>query len=139
MNIKKRLQEYRHKTVELKQIKEKVEILKERTTSIRSSSDCSEVLAAGGNSDKIGELVANIVDLQNRYYEKMLEIIAEQKDIEQMIEQLDPVERLLMRARYFEGVSWEEVCLLIGYGWAQTHRLHSKSLSKLARQEQEAS
>jgi hypothetical protein len=32
-------------------------------------------------------------------------------------------------------MTWEEVCVRIGYSWRQTHNIHSRILDKLADEE----
>lgn len=131
LNIKQKLKHYRYNSKELVSLKQRIEALKDRQTSIRSTSDFTDVIASTGNSDKIGELIAKIVDLQQLYYEKMLQILDEQKELESMIECLDPDERLLIRLYYSDGYTWEEVAVYMGYTWRHIHRLHSKILEKL--------
>lgn len=100
--------------------------------SIRSTSDISEVPGGSGNSDKIGDVVATITDLEDTYHCLLRTLIAEQKAIEEIIATLEPIERLLIRARYIENQPWESVCGIIGYSWAQTHRVHANILNKLS-------
>ena len=133
MDIKHRLQNYIRLSQEVDQISEQVLSLRQTMYSIKSSSDMSHIPAGSGNSDKIGSVVAKIADLENNYLHKIDNLIQEQRDLEKIIEKLEPVEKLLIRARYIECNSWEEVCLTIGYSWRQTHRLHSNVLIKMQR------
>lgn len=70
-------------------------------------------------------------DLARQYDLKDQELAAEQAYIEAMIEGLAPIERLLMRHRYIDGLTWEKVCVAINYGWTQTHYMHGRILDKL--------
>lgn len=132
MTIKRRLQNYYTQSKEVEQLHDRILELKDRMTSIRSSSDMSEIPGGSGNSDKIGAAIARLSDLEGLYIHRLTLLTIEQENIENMIEPLEPIERLLLRARYIEGDTWEEVCLIIGYGWAQTHRIHSEVLKKLS-------
>ena len=91
----------------------------------------SLIPASSGSHDKIGDIVVKIADLENQYLHKIDKLLEEKVKLERLIEGLEPVERLLIRSKYIECNTWEEVCLTIGYEWAQTHRLHSKILKKL--------
>ncbi len=71
--------------------------------------------------------------LARDYDRKLEELAAEQAYIEAMIEGLDPIERLLMRHRYLDGLTWEKVCVAINYGWTQTHNMHGRILDKLVK------
>ena len=70
-------------------------------------------------------------ELMDRYQAKREELAAEQLAIEDAIEALDPTARMLMRYRYLDGLTWEEVCVQMSYSWAQTHRIHGAALRKL--------
>lgn len=77
------------------------------------------------------EMVGKHLELQTRYRAKLEEVAAEQLAIEEAIAALAPRERTLLRHRYIEGLSWEEVCVAMSYSWRQTHRIHSQALEAL--------
>lgn len=131
MNIKYRLQNYSRLSQEVDQLADQVLLLRQNMYSIKSSSDMSLIPASSGSHDKIGDIVAKMADLENQYLHKIDKLLEEKAKLERLIDGLEPVERLLIRAKYIECNTWEEVCLTIGYEWAQTHRLHSKILEKL--------
>jgi DNA-directed RNA polymerase specialized sigma subunit len=74
------------------------------------------------------ELVQPLLDL---YRLKLDELIIGQFKIEKAIEDLNPIERELMRLRYIDGADWTEVAATIHYEWTQTHRIHARALAKL--------
>lgn len=81
-------------------------------------------------SDKRSE--SNLQRLVDFYTRKKEALAAEQLAIETAIGSLEDSElRQLMRYKYIDGMKWEEVCLAIGYEWAQTHRKHAKALKLL--------
>ena len=82
-------------------------------------------------SDPILGVVSLHISLQERYQAKLQELAAAQAAIEDMIEGLEPMERKLFRHRYIEGLTWEEVCVAIGYSWRQTHNIHGRALDKI--------
>ena len=59
------------------------------------------------------------------------------QEIKNVIEQLPSAdEREVMSCRYIQlngckEKSWEEVCVITGHEWAQTHRIHSKALKNI--------
>lgn len=69
--------------------------------------------------------------LRELYREKLKTLIDGQLKIEKAIESLNPTERELMRLRYIDGADWTEVAATIHYEWTQTHRIHSRALSKI--------
>lgn len=132
MNIKKRLQEHYYKNKELIQLQMQIQHLRYKSQSIRSSSDINDVPCGSGNTDKIGSIVATICDLEDMYLAKLDEVFTEQVEIEGIIAVLEPVERLLIRARYIECLQWDKVADIIGYTERHTHRIHSAALIKLS-------
>lgn len=70
-------------------------------------------------------------ELEEEYLRQYGKLFAKQFEIEQRIEQLEPVERMLIRYRYFDGMKWEAVCRRINYSDRQTFRLHDKIIKKL--------
>ena len=79
-------------------------------------------------------LMIHHIELQELYRAKLAELASEQLAIEQAIERLDSTARMLLRYRYIDGLSWEQVCVKINYAWSQTHYLHSVALRRLSRE-----
>lgn len=82
-------------------------------------------------------LAIHHIELQGIYQTRLAELLDEQLAVEQAIEALEPTERMLMRYRYLDGLTWEEVCVQINYCWVQTHRIHARALEKLRKEEAE--
>lgn len=87
--------------------------------------------SAPSNGNHTEALIVRHQELLERYCAKLVEMEAEQLAVEQAIDALDPMERMLMRYRYLDGLKWEEVCVKMGYSWRQTHRAHAKALEQL--------
>lgn len=68
-----------------------------------------------------------------RYTSKLKESLQLLDAIEDAIESLSATERVLMRAKYIEGLTWEEVADLMHYDVRQIHRIHGRALQRLAR------
>ena len=85
---------------------------------------------SGGNA--MEDMAAQHIELQQRYRAQLDELAAEQLAIERTIMGLEePTARMLMRYRYLDGLTWEEVCVKLTYSWRQTHRLHARALDEL--------
>lgn len=70
--------------------------------------------------------------LRECYAKKLEELVAAQLEIEKAIETLDdPTERMLVRLRYIDGLSWYRIMTTINYSEQQTHRIHARALIKL--------
>jgi DNA-directed RNA polymerase specialized sigma subunit len=88
--------------------------------------------SSGG--DAMARGVTALADLRNLYREKEIELSQALIDIEHLIENLDPVERMIARYRYIDRMQWEQICVKISYSWRQTHRIHSDMIDKLAKE-----
>jgi len=84
------------------------------------------------------DMAAKHLELRDRYQAKLDELAAEQLAIETAIDTLSATTRMLLRYRYIEGLTWEEVCVKMSYSWRQTHRLHAKALDTLRQREPKA-
>lgn len=84
-----------------------------------------------GTVDDTGRLAAKLADLAYLIAAKLDEAIAVRLRIERAIEGLDGQERVLMRLRYIEGKTWEEIAVAMHYAWAHVHRIHARALAKL--------
>lgn len=86
---------------------------------------------APGAHSKVEDLVIRIDEAVSKYEARIIKIIDLQIRIEEAIERLPTAEQMLIRYRYLDGLTWEEVCVRLGYAWSQTHRLHAKALKDL--------
>ena len=77
------------------------------------------------------DLIVKHIDLQDRYKAKIEELAARQLEVEKAIDALRPPHRMLLRYRYIDGLTWEQVSERLHYSWSQTHRLHREALQML--------
>lgn len=131
--IKRRLNSYTNIVREMQQLEQHMADLEDRILPGGKKFDgMPRQPGAGGD---LSDIVAERLELVERYRAKIDELHQAQLTIERMIEGLDPLERRLMRAKYIEGHTWEEVCVIMSYCWRQVHRIHSRVLVKLAESE----
>lgn len=88
-------------------------------------------MPGGGESvDKIGAIVANIVDLQTELAVQAKTMRAEQEIVQAVIDAVDdPDLRQLLFLRYINGWKWEHIAVDMNYSWRHTLRLHGAALS----------
>lgn len=84
-----------------------------------------------GPGDPTGDLATQHLALMGKYRAQLRYLARAQAAIEDLIEPLDSRARTLMRYRYIDGLTWEGVCVAIGYSWRQTHNIHSQALDRL--------
>jgi DNA-directed RNA polymerase specialized sigma24 family protein len=81
--------------------------------------------------DNSAILAVETIRLYEKLAAKKTEAVRLCHQIEDAIDGLNPLERVLLRERYILGRDWEQVCDTIGYSWRQTHYLHTAALRKL--------
>lgn len=130
---KEELRSYRALTKERKQLETLLEEIESPLYSAKVQRLTGMPLASGsGESGSAQERLADrTMELRARYAENIAELAERQLAIERAIDALPSTMRHLLRSRYIEGMTWEEVCVCIGYGWRQTHRIHAEALQKL--------
>lgn len=128
---KEELKEYIETKREISIIEEKIEYLESKKTSIKSMI-IDDMPKSEPTKDRLGELLGEIEELIDIYNEKQIRLMKQQKEIENVIDMLDnSIERTIMRLRYLNGYTWENICVITNYSWRQVHRYHSKILEKI--------
>ena len=127
---KERLRTYRDLLRELRQIERKVEAIESALYSPKIPRLTGMPAAQSGGNPK-EDLAAKHLELLDYYNSKKAELAAEQLAIEKAIEVLPYRERTLVRLYYIDGLTWEQVCVNMNYGWSQTHKIHSIALNML--------
>jgi DNA-directed RNA polymerase specialized sigma subunit len=131
--VKRRLNSYRHVQIERRQLLDRIIRLETRLTS-PGAQNLDGMPHGSGNGDALANGVARLSDLRDLYREKEIELTQSLIDIEHLIANLEPVERVIARYRYIEGMHWEQICVKINYSWRQTHRIHSDMIDRLAKE-----
>lgn len=99
------------------------------TSRLKSKHDA--IAGQGDTSDKVGNAVAEMELVRSRLEGQIkisYEILGE---IEQAIEDLPAREAYLIRCRYIELLTWEQIAVDMNYSWKQIHRIHSEALRQL--------
>ena len=130
MDIKKRLYRYADLTIEHEQLKEQIDNLREQLTSVRSQT-FDDVVACSGSSDKIGDMISTLSNLETIYIRKSNELMKEIIFIERVINNLEPRDRMVIRKKYIECKTWETICVEMNYSYRGMQKIHSNIIQKL--------
>jgi len=125
---KEELKEYRFLGKEIDLLEEEI---KQIRASILASPNFDGMPKGNNISDLTGNTAIKIADLEIKLQAVIDKMINTRGQIERSIETLPADERLLMRYRYIEGMSWEETAVAMHYSWQHTHRIHSRVLQKM--------
>ena len=130
----KRLNSYRQIQLERRQLLNRIAVLESRLTA-PGAQGLDGMPHGSGSGDAMARGIATLADLRELYRAKEADLAQALIDIEHLIDRLDPIERLIARYRYIDGLQWENICVKISYSWRQTHRLHDGLLEKLTKEE----
>ena len=131
---RERLRAVRSQLAELRQLRERLARLEARMYSPKSI-EISDMPRGGGGGDAMVDMVSSHSRLVALYRAKIEAMESEQIAVEEAIVGLRPAEREVIRARYLDGLTWEEICVEVGYAWAQVHRIHGAALRRLEEEE----
>lgn len=110
------LEEHRQKVKEIKSISDQIRKIKALLYKEENES----------TKNTLNELV-------NKYEASFNSVYSNQLKIEKLIEDFDPIEKDLIRYRFFDGLRWEQVFIKLSYSQKQTFRIYKKILKKLER------
>lgn len=128
---KHQLKQYKHIKKEIAQLESKLADVEAALLypKIQHLSKTPGGQPAAGNPQEA--LAIYHIELRGLYKAKLKELAAEQLAVEKAIERLESQERTLLRLRYLDGLTWEQICVKESYSWAQVHRHHAEALKKL--------
>lgn len=113
------------------QLKEQIAALELRRISPRSAAYGSERVQSSAKGDIQPDQIAQIDDLIERYRKELSNVLGLQSEFENLIEQLTPLEKRIMRYYYIDGMIWEEIWQKEGYCIRHLTRIHRKILDAL--------
>jgi len=98
------------------------------------STDFSKERVQGGQlpGDKIANIIGKIVDLERQINAEIDRFVDLKKEIHDVIEAVkSPDQRLVLRCRYIEFLTWEKTAEIMNYSIKQIHRIHSAALQNV--------
>lgn len=126
---KAELREYRWIMRGIDQQEEQLAVLDSRAQ--RMTTRLSHAPGCKGKSDEMVEVVLQIVGLQDEINRQLSRAYAIRREIEQCISALSFREQYLIRARYIEGKTWDDIAHEMDRSWSHIHRMHGDALQKL--------
>ena len=130
MTAKEYLSQYRWLNAKIDSEIEQARRMRELASSVSSS--CGG--GSGGTSDKVGNAVAKLVDLENRINADIDKLVAIKHEIEDVISCVED-ERLqtLLRLRYINGKTWEQIAVSMSYSYMHICRIHGIALAAVSK------
>lgn len=133
MTAKEYLRQYEYAAKRVKRLEEEYNTEREQIDAVRSVSDNDGMPHGNGISKPTEEKAIRLSDKLQRLADARLEAVAIKQEVFDFVNSIDGIEGEVLFQRYIELRSWEEICVIISYSWAQTHRYHLKALDIVAR------
>ena len=104
---------------------------KATTMGLSSSLGTERVQSSGSSNDKIGDLVLKIVEYEHMANQNIDEYIDKKNEAVELVNLLDNATYIeILKMRYFEQLSFEEIAVTINKCWRHTVRLHGYALQE---------
>ena len=126
----KYLSQYKYLNKEIDRKIESLEFWKNKILNITSA--LSDMPKSNKRSDTIATGIATINDLEKEINEEIDKLIKLRKEIEDKINAVEePRLRELLKCRYLDCKSWEEIAYKNNITWRHVYRLHEKALDEI--------
>ena len=130
---KKDLQEYYWLKGGIRKLEDRLAELETKAAKVNSA--LTGMPKQSQNRDSLGEVIIKIIDTQQLINSQLTKAYVKIAEIENAIEVLPEKEKYLIRSRYIECKSWEQIAVDMNYSWQHIHRLHSEALTRLRKDE----
>lgn len=131
---RERLRAFRSRSRELEQLRDQIRAIESRMYSAKGAQYSAMPKGTSDGHSMDGAAIFHL-QLQDRYRAQIALLEREQLAIETAIAPLPVEERMVIRFRYMDRLSWEMVSQKMTYSWSQTHRIHASALRHLEAEE----
>ena len=129
-SVKDYLSSYQALESEIRDLEERLAALREQTLSLRSQHFSG--LPGKKEPRDLSDELACLFELEQSYRKAILKARVRCAKIEHMILTLSsPRQQQILRARYIDGLSWDDVCSRFLISESLTYSLHKKAISEL--------
>jgi DNA-directed RNA polymerase specialized sigma24 family protein len=131
MTVKQRLREYRDLTAYIHQLTLDIDYLYAKAIWAQPKPTDGVKVKTQPKHDPMADVAAHYLDEKALLEEKLAKHKLEHEVIVDAVDRLPARARRLIRLRYFDGMSWEGICVEMSYGWNAVHRIHRDALQAL--------
>lgn len=111
---------------------EELKRLRELSVSLPAMNYDKERVKGGTDEDKLQNAVCDIIELEDKIKAEIDEYVRIENEIREVINRQDDVdERLLLRLRYIEFNTFEQIAIKMNYSLRQIWRIHKKALKNV--------
>lgn len=113
----------------IEQKQERIKEIRESASTVRAVRYDLEKVQGGGHSDRIGEAVAEIVDLETEIADDIINLLDRKHETINQIHKLAKVSHMeLLYKRYIEGKDFQTIADEIDIAYQYALKLHDKAL-----------
>lgn len=128
IDIKKRLKRLPYVNIKIKSLHREIIGLSSGTLKGQSFDGMPK---SPTNDNRTEDMNIKVIDRVNELYKKIEEIYKEQQELTKWIESLeDPIENMVMRLLYIDGLSWDEVRIQLRCSRSTVKRVRRSALKK---------
>lgn len=129
IDIKKRLKRLPYVTIKIKSLHHEIISLRSGTVKGQSFDGMPK---SPSNDNRTEELNIHVIDKINEIYQKIEREYQEQDDLIKAIESLsDPIQNIVMRLLYIDGLQWDEVQRRLNCSSATIQRARDKAIQEI--------
>lgn len=108
------------------------EIAMWRNRASKMGHSLSDMPRGGERQDLIQSAIDKICELETSINSEIDQLMLVHQDIENIINQVqNEVLGTLLKCRYLNGFTWEQIAVLMNYSYSQVCRLHGKALNEV--------
>ena len=131
IDIRQRLKALQYIDIKAKSKHQEIISLK---SGILRSQQYTDQPKAGSPGNRSEELNVLIIDKSEKLYQEIQELYQERDELVKAVESLeDPLENIVMRLFYIDGLSWNEIQIKLRCGRGTIHRARDSALKKLSK------
>lgn len=131
INIKQRLKALQYIDIKVKSKHQEIISLK---SGILRGQQFDNMPKSKNNKNQSEELNVLIIDKSEQLYREIQELYRDRDELVQVIESLDdPVENIIMRLLYIDGLSWNQIQSQLRCGRGTIHRARESALKKISK------
>ena len=131
INIKQRLKALQYIDIKAKSKHQEIISLK---SSILRGQQFNDIPKSKNNKNQSEELNVLIIDKSEQLYQEIQELYRERDELIQAIESLDdPVENIVMRLFYIDGMTWNEVEAKLKYSRGAIQKIRKSAFENLSK------
>lgn len=111
-----------------------IEGLRRMAVSITSAlKDTGECGGSGGSSDKVGNMVSKIIDMEYELDREIDKLVDLKREVMSVIDQLESTKCEILYKRYLQNKTWEKIAVETGYSYVWVCKLHGRALQDVER------